>query len=94
MPDYTHIPTDSDEWKDVDPMETHDEPKLPPDTRDDWDKATDDLKAGFSQVNDALKDLIRTGKKDPRWKKLGDDVTKTFSQLGRDISEFFDGGKK
>ena len=70
-------------------------PSEPPKKDDDWtDKTWQDVKAGFSQVEQALREAYRKSKDDPRFKKLGQDVKASLDQIGKDISDLFDADKK
>ena len=66
-----------------------------PKKEEDWtDKTWQDVKAGFSQVEQALREAYRKSKDDPRFKKLGQDVKASLERIGQDISDLFDGDKK
>lgn len=67
---------------------------VPPKKDDEWEQTWQDVKAGFSQVEKALREAYLKSKDDPRYKKLGQDVKSSFEQIGKDIKDLFDSDQK
>ena len=80
--------SNNNDWQDI-PKEENPN-AIPPKKDDEWDQTWQDVKAGFSQVEKALREAYLKSKDDPRYNKLGQDVKSSFEQIGKDIKALFD----
>lgn len=61
-----------------------------PKNEGDWEADTwKEVRAGFNQIENALKKAYRNRKGDPKLKKLQEDVRGSFDQVSKDISNLF-----